>query len=339
LAAILELRELTAGYQGKAVLGPLSLTMESGTLGLLGPNGAGKSTLLKVLLGILRPISGSGTVAGFPLGSGHRLRRVIGYMSEADALIPGMTGIDYVSFAGELAGLSRRDSSRRAHELLHVLELDEARYRLLDEYSTGMKQRIKLAQSLIHDPPLLFLDEPTSGLDPSGRDAMLDLLQTLHKDHGKSFLLCTHLLGDVERTCKDMILLSGGQVLLRERVSSLSRTIPSEFRVRLLHIPPNSVLPEHWKPEGDGFVVHLGSKRGTSDGSVSDQNRVTEDTRLIWREASQMGAIVSHISPRHEDLRERFAQILAEAGGGKELREKKQSSSQGPTQKTGGPNE
>jgi ABC-2 type transport system ATP-binding protein len=202
-----------------------------------------------------------------------------------------------------------------------------------------MKQRIKLAQSLIHDPPLLFLDEPTSGLDPSGRDAMLDLLQTLHKDHGKSFLLCTHLLGDVERTCKDMILLSGGQVLLRERVSSLSRTIPSEFRVRLLQIPPNSVLPEHWKPEGDGFVVHLGSKRGTSDGSVSDQNRVTEDTRLIWREASQMGAIVSHISPRHEDLRERFAQILAEAGGGKELREKKQTSSLGPTQKTGGPNE
>lgn len=315
MAAILELRDLTAGYQGKPVLGPLSLTMEPGTLGLLGPNGAGKSTLLKVLLGLLDPISGSGLVAGFPLGSGNRLRRVIGYMSEADALIPGMTGIDYVSFAGELAGLSRRDSSRRAHELLHVLELDEARYRLLDEYSTGMKQRIKLAQALIHDPPLLFLDEPTSGLDPSGRDAMLDLLQTLHKDHGKSFLLCTHLLGDVERTCQDMILLSGGQVLLRERVASLSRTIPSQFRVRLLHLPKNHTLPSHWNPDGEGFLVHLDSKK--SENGLSLQDQITQDTRSIWQEASQMGAIISHISPRHEDLRERFAQILADAGRGK----------------------
>ena len=314
MAAILDLQDLTAGYQGKAVLGPLSLTMESGTLGLLGPNGAGKSTLLKVLLGILTPISGSGRVAGFPLGSGHRLRRVIGYMSEADALIPGMTGIDYVSYAGELAGLSRRDSSRRAHELLHVLELDEARYRLLDEYSTGMKQRIKLAQALIHDPPLLFLDEPTSGLDPSGRDAMLDLLQTLHKEHGKSFLLCTHLLGDVERTCRDMVLLSGGRVLLRERVASLSRTIPSEFRVRLLKPPVQGTLPDHWKPEGDGFVVHLVHKTGAATGSMSARDQWNDDTRSIWREADQMGSIVSHISPRHEDLRERFAQILAEAG-------------------------
>lgn len=337
MAAILELRELTAGYQGKPVLGPLSLTMEPGTLGLLGPNGAGKSTLLKVLLGILHPISGSGTVAGFPLGSGHRLRRVIGYMSEADALIPGMTGIDYVSFAGELAGLSRRDSSRRAHELLHVLELDEARYRLLDEYSTGMKQRIKLAQALIHDPPLLFLDEPTSGLDPSGRDAMLDLLQTLHREHGKSFLLCTHLLGDVERTCKDMILLSGGQVLLRERVASLSRTIPSEFRVRLLRLPADSVLPNHWKPDGDGFVVHLGHKTEGTPSSISPKDQCTEDTRRIWREASGMGAIVSHISPRHEDLRERFAQILAEAGRSKDLPVTTNSMGPFPPNQTGEP--
>lgn len=337
MAAILELRDLTAGYQGKAVLGPLSLTMESGTLGLLGPNGAGKSTLLKVLLGLLQPISGSGTVAGFPLGSGHRLRRVIGYMSEADALIPGMTGIDYVSFAGELAGLSRRDSSRRAHELLHVLELDEARYRLLDEYSTGMKQRIKLAQALIHDPPLLFLDEPTSGLDPSGRDAMLDLLQTLHKDHGKSFLLCTHLLGDVERTCRDMILLSGGQVLLRERVASLSRTIPSEFRVRLLHLPKNHTMPPHWKPDGDSFVVHLAPNQAEAGKAVSAHDRLNADTRLIWQEASQMGAIVSHMSPRHEDLRERFAQILAEAGRKKEPPKTEELSLAGPTEKNGGP--
>lgn len=301
LAGILELKDLTAGYQGKAVLGPLNLTMNCGTLGLLGPNGAGKSTLLKVLLGLVHPMSGSGTVAGLALGSGHKLRRVIGYMSEADALIPGMTGIDYVSFAGELGGLSRKDSSRRAHELLHVLELDEARYRLLDEYSTGMKQRIKLAQALIHDPPLLLLDEPTSGLDPSGRDAMLDLLERLHKNHGKSFLLSTHLMSDVERTCQEMVFLFAGQVLLKESVSNLSRSIPSEYRVRLLSPPPGIDLPKHWRPDGDGYIVRLA--KGL-------------DTRAIWEEVAQMGLVVAHISQRHEDLRERFAQLVGDAKEG-----------------------
>ncbi len=306
LPGILELKNLTAGYQGKAVLGPLSLTMNCGTLGLLGPNGAGKSTFLKVLLGLVHPISGSGSVAGMTLGSGPSLRRVIGYMSEADALIPGMTGIEYVSFAGELGGLNRRDSSRRAHEILHVLELDEARYRLLDEYSTGMKQRIKLAQALIHDPPLLLLDEPTSGLDPSGRDAMLSLLESLHKNHGKSFLLSTHLMGDVERTCQEMVFLFGGQVLLQESVSKLSRTIPLEYRIRLHHFPPGKDLPVHWRREGDAFIVRIAQG---------------DDTRTIWEEVAQMGMLITHISQRHEDLRERFSQLvlnsLAKDSGGK----------------------
>src|SRR5207253_4729032 len=165
--------------------------------GLLGPNGAGKSSLLKLVMGLIPPTAGGGTVLGYSLhpGDGTELRRRVGFMPEADALVPGLTGVEYVALAGELYGMPPRQAQRRAHEVLTYLELEDARYRKLEEYSTGMKQRLKLAQALIHDPPVLLLDEPTSGLDPAGRDAMLQLLLTLGKEHGKSFILSTHLLG------------------------------------------------------------------------------------------------------------------------------------------------
>ena len=184
-----------------------------GRIGLLGPNGAGKSTLLKILLGLLPPSSGSGRVLGQrprPF-DGIDLRRAVGYMPEADALVPGLRGAEYVALAGELYGMPPREAQRRAHEVLTYLELEDARYRRLEEYSTGMKQRLKLAQALVHDPPVLLLDEPTSGLDPSGRDAMLRLLLTLGREHGKSILLSTHLLGDVERVCETVLILHQGR--------------------------------------------------------------------------------------------------------------------------------
>src|SRR5205085_9886740 len=128
--------------------------------------------------------------------AGADLRRALGYMPEADALVPGLRGAEYVALAGELYGMPRREASRRAHEVLTYLGLEDARYRKVEEYSTGMKQRAKLAQALVHDPPVLLLDEPTSGLDPAGRDAMLRLVKALAADHGKSVLLSTHLLAD-----------------------------------------------------------------------------------------------------------------------------------------------
>src|SRR3954470_24392239 len=192
----LALQHVSRSFGTRLALDDVTLRLQPGRIGLLGPNGAGKSTLLKILLGLLPPSSGTGKVIGYDLipANGTALRRAIGYMSEADALIPGLRGAEYVALAGELYGMPRRQAQRRAHEVLTYLGMEDARYRRLEEYSTGMKQRIKLAQALVHDPPALLLDEPTGGLDPAGRQAMLELLLSLGRDHGKALLLSTHLL-------------------------------------------------------------------------------------------------------------------------------------------------
>ncbi|HEX4591661.1 MAG TPA: ABC transporter ATP-binding protein, partial [Gemmataceae bacterium] len=180
---LIDLHHVTLRYGQLTALDDISLRVGPGRIGLLGPNGAGKSTLLKLVMGLLSPSAGSGTVLGKPLaGDGTHLRQKIGFMPEADALVPGMSGVEYVALAGELCGMPRKQAERRAHEVLTYLELEDARYRKVEEYSTGMKQRAKLAQALIHDPPVLLLDEPTSGLDPAGRDAMLRLLFRLGRD-------------------------------------------------------------------------------------------------------------------------------------------------------------
>src|SRR5262249_31186956 len=182
----IELNNISRSFGKNQALNDVNLRLESGRIGLLGPNGAGKSTLMKILLGLLPPSSGSGRILDHDLASaGVALRRAIGYMPEADALVPGMQGAEYVALAGELYGMARKQALRWAHEVLTYLDLDDARYRKLEEYSTGMKQRLKLAQALVHDPPALLLDEPTSGMDPAGRQGMLDLLLRLGRDHGK----------------------------------------------------------------------------------------------------------------------------------------------------------
>src|SRR5205085_8743381 len=156
-----------------------------------------------------------------------------GYMPEADALVPGMQGAEYVALAGELYGMSRKQALRRAHEVLTYLDLEDARYRKLEEYSTGMKQRLKLAQALVHDPPALLLDEPTSGMDPAGRESMLDLLLCLGRDHGKSMLLSTHLLGDIDRVCDRVVILNQGRVLCQGAVQDLCRRRHDRYRLQI----------------------------------------------------------------------------------------------------------
>jgi len=236
---LIELNAVTRTFGAFTALHDITLSLPPGRVGLLGPNGAGKSTLLKILMGLIPPSGGTGRVLDEELGGdgdtegNWRLRRLIGFMPEADALVPGLTGVEYVSLAGELYGMPRREAQRRAHEVLSYLELEEARYRRVEEYSTGMKQRAKLAQALVHDPPVLLLDEPTSGLDPAGRDAMLRLVRTLGTDHGKSVILSTHLLADVEAVCEQVVILAAGRVLRQGTVSELCARRQDRYRLRV----------------------------------------------------------------------------------------------------------
>lgn len=236
---LIDLHQLGRAFGSFHALRDVTLQLKPGRIGLLGPNGAGKSTLLKILLGLLPPTSGSGRVLDLSIDptkesdACFELRRLIGYMPEADALVPGLRGVEYVSFAGELYGMPRRQAERRAHEVLTYLELEDARYRPLDQYSTGMKQRLKLAQALIHDPPVLFLDEPTSGLDPAGRDAMLRLLLDLGREFGKSLILSTHLLADVETVCEQVVILMNGQVRGQGSVAELCARRGDRYRLQV----------------------------------------------------------------------------------------------------------
>jgi ABC-2 type transport system ATP-binding protein len=246
---LIDLQHITRNYGAVPALRDVSLRLPPGRIGLLGPNGAGKSTLLKILMGLLPPSSGSGRILRHDLshgrGVGHwELRRDIGFMPEADALVPGLKGVEYVALAGELVGMPRRQAQRRAHEVLTYLELEEARYRKLEEYSTGMKQRLKLAQALVHDPPVLLLDEPTSGLDPAGRSAMLRLLLQLGTEFGKSLLLSTHLLGDVEHVCEMVVILFDGEVRGQGSVAELCARRHDRYRLQIQGNP-------------DGFLKEL----------------------------------------------------------------------------------
>jgi ABC-2 type transport system ATP-binding protein len=306
-APLLALDRLNRWYGRQHALRDVSLELPPGRIGLLGPNGAGKSTLLKILLGLLPPSSGSGQVLGFPLDhAGALLRRAIGYMPEADSLVPGLRGAEYVALAGELYGMPRRQAQRRAHEVLSYLDLEDARYRKLEEYSVGMKQRLKLAQALVHDPPVLLLDEPTSGLDPSGRDGMLRLLLTLGKEQGKSFLLSTHLLGDVERVCDSVVILHQGQVLRHGGVEELRRRRQDRYRLQVQGEP--AAFLEELRLEGVRVIEDNG--RGELRVAVP----AGWITRAFFTLADNHGVLLRGLQPDDEDLEELFHRVIEEKG-------------------------
>src|SRR6187401_2549726 len=198
MPSVVELQRVTVRYGARTALRDVSAVFPAGAVGLLGPNGAGKSTMLRALLGFVPPTEGELTVLGLDVAkSPLAIRARIGYMPETDGHIPGMNAVSFVAFCGELSGLPRADAMQRAHEVLFYVGLGEARYRNLETYSTGMKQRIKLAQALVHDPDLLFVDEPTNGMDPKGRDEMLELVRDIAYSRHISLILSSHVMPDV----------------------------------------------------------------------------------------------------------------------------------------------
>jgi ABC-2 type transport system ATP-binding protein len=231
---IVQLDRVTVRYGRQPALRNVTASFPPGAVGLLGPNGAGKSTLLKTLLGFVAPESGSMRVLGLDVARQPlEVRARLGYMPESDAHIPGMNAVSFVAYCGELSGLPRTDAMQRAHEVLYYVGLGEARYRNLDTYSTGMKQRIKLAQALVHDPDLLFLDEPTNGMDPRGRDDMLSLVRDIAQKKGINLILSSHLLPDVEVTCDHVIVLRGGTVAAQGPIATLKGPGGRLFELRV----------------------------------------------------------------------------------------------------------
>jgi ABC-2 type transport system ATP-binding protein len=231
---IIELEQMTVRFGMQTVLDAISLDYRGGSLGLLGPNGAGKTTLLRTILGFVSPLSGRGRVLGYDIRSQQlSIRRRTGYLPENDCHIPGMNAVSFVSYAGELTGMRPTDAMQRSHEVLNYVGLGEARYRAVETYSTGMKQRIKLAQALVHDPSLVFLDEPTNGLDPKGRVEMLQLVSDISRSKGIHVVLSSHLLPDVESVCEQVCVIDKGKKLAFDHISELKGDRRPAFECRV----------------------------------------------------------------------------------------------------------
>jgi ABC-2 type transport system ATP-binding protein len=220
--ALLRARDLTKTFGSVKALDGVSFEIGEGVTGLLGSNGAGKTTSLKLFLGLLHADSGSAEVLGQDVRSSPEFRTRIGYSPEHDCLPSGVSAAEFLAYMAEVSGLPRTAARLRASDMLRHVGLFEERYRAMGTYSTGMKQRVKLAQALVHDPLLAFLDEPTAGLDPLGRREMLDLIRRVGRDFGISIVISTHLMGDVERACDSVVVLDGGRLLRTGAVSGLT---------------------------------------------------------------------------------------------------------------------
>ena len=220
---LLSLSSITKRYGNVTALNRLDLSLEPGITGLVGANGAGKSTLIKILLGLLKPTSGSATLLGYDVArQGTELRRFVGYMPEHDCLPTDVTATEFVTHMARLSGLPRSASRERTAETLRHVGLFEERYREMGGYSTGMKQRVKFAQALVHDPRVVLLDEPTNGLDPAGRDEMLDLIERTGHDFGIAIIMASHLLSEIERVCNYLVVIDAGRLVRSGPITSFT---------------------------------------------------------------------------------------------------------------------
>jgi ABC-2 type transport system ATP-binding protein len=304
LTPIVELDNVSVAYGKNAALREVSANFLSGATGLLGPNGAGKSTMLKALLAFLVPTAGHMKVLGRDVArDALGIRARIGYMPESDGHIPGMNAVSFVAYCGQLAGLPASDAMQRAHEVLYYVGLGEARYRNVETYSTGMKQRIKLAQALVHDPDLLFLDEPTNGMDPKGRDEMLELVRDLAHEKQINLILSSHLLPDVEYTCDRVVVLDKGQVVAQGPIADLKGTRGQVFEIRVKGDRrefARGLLSsgfEYHETDEDVMRVFVPGERGARD---------------LFALASRQQMQVRHLRPSVPTLEDVFAKAIGE---------------------------
>ncbi|MGI8672779.1 MAG: ATP-binding cassette domain-containing protein, partial [Luteitalea sp.] len=299
---VVELDDVSVVYGKNEALSRVTTQFPLGAVGLLGPNGAGKSTMIKALLGFVVPTRGQMQVFGLDVRhKAAAIRARIGYMPENDSHIPGMNAVTFVAYCGQLSGLPPVDAMQRAHEVLYYVGLGEARYRNVETYSTGMKQRIKLAQALVHDPDLLFLDEPTNGMDPKGRDEMLALIHDLAHAKRVNLILSSHLLPDVEHTCDHVIVMDKGRIATQGPIATLKGSGGSVFELRI-------------KGDLPSFLDVLRSQGLDAHGTDEDVMRVLVPAGRTARDLFTMAAShrvqVRHLRPSVPTLEDVFIDAI-----------------------------
>lgn len=302
--SIIDLRGLRKSYGRNTALDNVDLLIQPGITGLLGPNGSGKSTLIKSLLGLVRVDHGKGEVLQEPWPAKIRqVRDRIGYLPEEDCFVAGLQGIESVQMMARLSGLPRLEALRRAHEVLDFCDIAQERYRKVETYSTGMRQKLKFAQALVHDPELIILDEPTTGLDPTQREEFLQRLKTLAVKHQKSIVLSTHILHDVKQICDRVIILVGGRVRISETLEVLSR--PAQPGLHMTVVDGAERLAEFLQTKGIKTSI-------TTDGRVVAEGVEADRAAEVYRWCAEQGILLQRLEPARNSLEQAFMDAVME---------------------------
>ena len=309
MESIISLKNVTKRYGGFLALDDVSVEIPPGIIGLLGPNGAGKSTLIKVLLGLVKLTVGDGMILGQQVATENfqQIRSQVGYMPEDDCFIEGIAGVEMVQFAAQLTGYPKLRSLQRAHEVLDFCGTGQERYRQVETYSTGMRQKLKFAQAIVHSPKLLILDEPTSGLDPEERVAMLNRIKLLGAESSMSVMICTHILKDVQDICEYAAVMVAGRVPLLQTVEKLRKPAAPSFQVRVLGDPQ----PFMAEVVNRGATAVLGNHH-----VITVSNIDARGDRLIWECAKSVQVSVQSVVPAKVSMEQVFMQVVQEATNG-----------------------
>lgn len=301
---MIALSEVRVAYGTFEALRGISCIIDGGAVGLLGPNGAGKSTLLKTLLGFVRAVSGQATMFGLDMPAhALKVRQRLGYMPEREVVSPKVSAVSFLTYCAQLFGMSRVDAMERAHEVLNYVGIGESRYRKMETYSTGMRQRVKFAQALTHDPKLLLLDEPTSGLDPEGRVEMLDLISDLAHKRKVTVILSTHLLPDVEHVCDRVLMINKGRIVVDAPIGDLTREREGLFEVRVRDGKEEFLATLR----GHGFDA-----RAQQSGSVLVCLPADTGPAALFEAARAQGTQVRHFRAVRQSLEDVFLQAISQ---------------------------
>ncbi len=298
----IEVKDLHYSYGKRKALDGVDLDLPQGAIGLLGPNGAGKSTLLRILLGFLVPDKGEGRILDYDIKHEQSsIRRFVGYMPEDDCFIPGLDAVSFTSYLGELSGMPRQEAMKRAHEVLFYVGLGESRYRNLETYSGGMKQRLKLAQAIVHDPKLIFLDEPTSALDPQGRKEILELIIDISSKKNIQVLISSHILPDIEAICSYVVILNNGKLAAQGDMEKLKQIDYQLYELRI-------------KGESEGFIKKLRDKKSkveeTKAGILKVYLPPDKNPQYIFAIASEENIQIRNFVKSRTSLEDLFAKAI-----------------------------